>query len=78
MIGVQEPLHVGLDLVFWTPHAGGAGTYAEELVRALHAVEPGTCVTAWVGRGAPEGLAERDWGGPTNFVRPIRYPTTMP
>jgi glycosyltransferase involved in cell wall biosynthesis len=62
-------MHVGLDLVYWVPDAGGSGTYAAELIRALHAVEPGLRVTAWLGRGAPTGLEERDWGGPVDWVR---------
>ena len=64
----MTPLHVGLNLVYWVPDAGGSGTYARELIRALHAVEPGTRVTAWVGQGAPEGLDSFDWGGETSFV----------
>ena len=64
-----DPLHVGLNLVHWVPDAGGSGTYARELIRALHAAEPGTRITAWVGRGAPAGLEAANWGGPTTFVR---------
>jgi glycosyltransferase involved in cell wall biosynthesis len=68
-VSARAPLHVGLDLVYWVPDAGGAGTYARELIRALHAAEPGTRITAWVGRDAARDLAERDWGGETRFVR---------
>ena len=64
----MAPLHVGLNLVYWVPDSGGSGTYARELIRALHVVEPGTRITAWVGRGAPTGLDTVDWGGDTTFV----------
>lgn len=69
----MAPLHVGLNLVYLTADSGGSGTYALELIRGLHAVEPGTRVTAWVGRGAPDGLEQRDLGGPVDWVRlPVR------
>jgi alpha-1,3-rhamnosyl/mannosyltransferase len=68
-VSAPAPLHIGLDLVYWVADSGGSGTYARELIAALHAAEPGTRITAWVGRGAPAGLAQRDWGGPTRFVR---------
>jgi glycosyltransferase involved in cell wall biosynthesis len=61
-------MHVGLDLVYWQPDSGGSGTYAAELIRALHRVEPGIQITAWVGKGAPAGLDERDWGGAVEWV----------
>src|SRR4051794_18562879 len=54
----DAPIHVGLDLVYFQPDSGGSGTYARELVRALHAVAPGIRITAWVGTGAPDV----DWG----------------
>ncbi|MCU1447877.1 MAG: glycosyltransferase family 4 protein [Acidimicrobiales bacterium] len=77
-----RPLHVGLDLVYWVPDSGGSGTYASELIPALHAAEPGSRVTAWVGRDAPQGLDRRDWGGRTSFVhlpvRSVGSPTHLP
>ena len=56
-------MHVGLNLVYWQPDSGGAGTYARELIRALHAVRPGLRVTAWLGTGAPADLdgLDADW-----------------
>ena len=65
----MRPLHVGLNLVYLEPDSGGSGTYARELVRALHAVEPGTRVTAWIARGAPAGIEQSDLGGPVGWVR---------
>ncbi len=61
-------MHVGLDLVYWVPDSGGSGTYAAELIRALHETEPGIQITAWVGKGAPRDLATRDWGGEVEWV----------
>ena len=49
-------MHVGLNLVYWQPDSGGSGTYARELIRALHAVRPGLRITGWLGTGAPEDL----------------------
>ena len=66
-------MHVGLNLVYWVPDSGGSGTYAAELIRGLHAAQPGTRITAWVARGAPDDLEQRDWGGPVDWVRlPVR------
>jgi glycosyltransferase involved in cell wall biosynthesis len=66
---VSAPLHVGIDALQWVPDASGVGTYARELIRALHAAEPGTELTVWVGARAAADLEQRDWGGPTTFVR---------
>jgi glycosyltransferase involved in cell wall biosynthesis len=62
-------MHVGLNLVYWEPESGGSGTYAAELIRGLHRVEPGTQITAWVAQGAPADVDRRDWGGPVDWVR---------
>jgi glycosyltransferase involved in cell wall biosynthesis len=60
---MERPLHVGLNLVFLEPDSGGTGTYARELIRGIHALEPDTRITAWVGTGAPD----LDW--PVEWVR---------
>jgi glycosyltransferase involved in cell wall biosynthesis len=61
-------MHIGLNLVYWVPDSGGSGTYAAELIRALHRTQPGTRITAWVGQGAPAGLDAHDWGGEVDWV----------
>jgi glycosyltransferase involved in cell wall biosynthesis len=53
-------LRVGLDLVHWTPDAGGSGTYARELILGLTRVAPQVAITGWVGRGAPDDIDELD------------------
>ena len=49
-------MHVGLNLVYWQRDSGGSGTYARELIRALHAARPGLRLTGWLGTGAPADL----------------------
>ena len=49
-------MRLGLNLVYWQPDSGGSGTYARELIRALHAVRPGLQITGWLGTGAPDDL----------------------
>ena len=49
-------MHLGLNVVFWQPDSGGSGTYARELIRALHVVRPGIRITGWLGTGAPDDL----------------------
>jgi len=51
-----RPLHVGLNLVHARASAGGAMTYAKELVAGLVAVEPQTRITAFVTVAAPPEL----------------------
>lgn len=53
---MTRPLRVGMNLLFASPSAGGAKRYAEELLRAMLAVEPETEVTAFVSAEAPEEL----------------------
>jgi glycosyltransferase involved in cell wall biosynthesis len=64
----ERPLSVGLNLVYLRDDSGGSGTYARELIRALHAVEPETRVTAFVSRAAPRSLLEADWDGAIDWV----------
>ena len=74
----DQPLRVGLDLVYLERDSGGSGTYARELVAAINRVEPATTITAWVGRGAPPDIEElTSWRG-TEIVRlPLRSTGSM-
>jgi glycosyltransferase involved in cell wall biosynthesis len=51
---LSPPLHVGLDLLFWHPRAGGIARYARELIPAMRALEPDLRVTAYVSSELPE------------------------
>lgn len=53
---MERPLRVGMNLLYVTAVAGGAGRYAYELLRAMLEVAPETEVTAFVSRDAPEHL----------------------
>lgn len=65
----RPPLHIGLDLLFWHPRAGGMARYARELTRAMRAVEPDLRVTAYVSRELPEDGPEALGDG----VRVVRF-----
>jgi glycosyltransferase involved in cell wall biosynthesis len=47
---VSRPLRVGLNLVYLVRRAGGAGTYARELIPELLLAQPGIRITAFVSR----------------------------
>jgi glycosyltransferase involved in cell wall biosynthesis len=71
-------LRIGLDLVYLEHDSGGSGTYARELVAAIHRIEPGTTITAWVGRGAPDDIDELTEWRTTEIVRlPVRSTGSM-
>lgn len=67
-------MRVGLNLVYLVRDSGGAGRYARELIRALHAVEPGTEITAFVSSEVPDDVTGADWDGQVEFVR---FPVTV-
>jgi len=67
------PLHVGLDLLFWHPRAGGMGRYARELVIAMRALEPDLRLTAYVSSEMPDDGPEALGDG----VHVVRYPVTV-
>ena len=47
---MSAPLRVGLNLVYLVRRAGGAGTYARELIPELLLAEPGIRITAFASR----------------------------
>jgi glycosyltransferase involved in cell wall biosynthesis len=64
-----EPLRIGLNLLYLVTGAGGAGTYALELMPALLEAEPGTKLTAFVTHRVPESVLEEPWAGEIQWVR---------
>jgi glycosyltransferase involved in cell wall biosynthesis len=70
----DRPLRIGLNLVYLVRDSGGAGRYARELIRAIHAVEPGSEITAFVSSEVPDDVVEADWARPVEFVR---FPVTV-
>jgi glycosyltransferase involved in cell wall biosynthesis len=76
---VSRPLRVGLNLVYYVQGAGGAGTYARELIPALLAVDPAIRITAFVGSSAPPQLTAAPWAGAIEWVRfPVAYDGPRP
>jgi glycosyltransferase involved in cell wall biosynthesis len=71
---VSRPLRIGLNLVYLVEGSGGAGTYARELIPALLAAEPGTRITAFVGRTAPAEVVRASWASEVEWVTfPVDY-----
>ncbi len=67
-------MRVGLNLVYLVDRAGGAGTYAYELVPALLETDPSVRLTAFVSRDAPEDLRRQPWAGEVDWVElPVRF-----
>jgi len=69
---VRRGLSVGMNLLFLTPTAAGAGRYATELLPALLEAEPDIRLTGFVGADAPAGLFEHEWSRRISWTR---YPT---
>jgi glycosyltransferase involved in cell wall biosynthesis len=57
------PRAVGLNLMWMTDHAGGAGRYARELIPALLAGHPELRLHAFTSRAEPAGLRAEPWAG---------------
>jgi glycosyltransferase involved in cell wall biosynthesis len=70
----EQPLRVGLNLIFLQQASGGTGRYARELPGALLAVEPATEIDVFVSRDAPEDLWEEPWA---QSVRIVRCPISL-
>ena len=72
----ERPLRVGLNVLHAVEGAGGAGTYARELIGALLAEEPATRITAVVARNASPWVTESDWSAEIDIVRlPVSFGT---
>lgn len=61
-------MHVGLNLIFMTPSAGGTGTYARELIRALLALRDAPRLTLYAGPHAPQDLRAEEWAREVSWV----------
>jgi glycosyltransferase involved in cell wall biosynthesis len=67
-------MRIGLNLVYLVERAGGAGTYAYELLPALLATDPSIRLTAFISRDAPPDLREQPWAGEIDWVElPVRF-----
>jgi glycosyltransferase involved in cell wall biosynthesis len=65
---------VGLNLVYLVERAGGAGTYAYELLPALLDADPTVRLTAFVSRDAPPDLRRQPWAEEIDWVElPVRF-----
>lgn len=72
---MPKPLHVALNLFYLVERSGGAGTYAQELLRGIFAAEPETRVTAFTSKEIPPAYVARDWGGQVDWV-PMPFTVT--
>ncbi|WP_354699228.1 glycosyltransferase [Paraconexibacter sp. AEG42_29] len=72
---MPQPLHVALNLFYLVERSGGAGTYAQELLRGMFAAEPDTRVTAFTSKEIPPEYVARDWGGHVDWV-PMPFTVT--
>jgi glycosyltransferase involved in cell wall biosynthesis len=71
----MSDLRVGLNLMYLNERAGGAGTYARELMRAMIEADPGLALTAFVSSEAPAWTRATD--GFASEVDWIRFPLTI-
>jgi glycosyltransferase involved in cell wall biosynthesis len=69
------PLHLALNLFYLVERSGGAGTYAQELMRGIFAAEPETRITAFTSKEIPAEYVARDWGGRVDWV-PLPFTVT--
>jgi glycosyltransferase involved in cell wall biosynthesis len=67
-------VRVGLNLFFMNPQAGGAGTYARELIPAMLAAEPSLRLTAFVCSEVPDDMTDAPWAASVDWVR---FPLTV-
>jgi len=67
-------MRVGLNLFFLNPKAGGAGTYAKELVPALLEADPSLELTAFVCKEVPDEFRHAPWASSIDWVR---FPLTV-
>jgi glycosyltransferase involved in cell wall biosynthesis len=71
-----DSLRIGLNLLYLMPGAGGAGTYASELMPALLEVDPATRLTAFVTERVPPELLSRAWAREVEWVRHAVAPSS--
>ena len=65
----EPPLRVGLNLLHAVEGAGGAGTYARELIGALLEEDPSIQITALVPRNAPRWVSRSSWSAEIDTMR---------
>ena len=65
---MTRPLRVGLNLAYLVRRAGGAGTYARELIPELLHAEPGIRLTAFVSRELDEDDRRASWADEVEWV----------
>ena len=65
---MARPLRIGLNLVYLVRRAGGAGTYARELIPELLRTEPGLRITAFVSQELDPGDRRAPWAGEVDWV----------
>jgi glycosyltransferase involved in cell wall biosynthesis len=65
---VTRPLRIGLNLVYLVRRAGGAGTYARELIPELLRAEPRTHVTAFASRELAPEDRQAPWADEVEWV----------
>jgi glycosyltransferase involved in cell wall biosynthesis len=65
----EAPLRIGLNLLYLVTGAGGAGTYALELMPALLEAEPAMKLTAFVTHRVPQSVFAEPWAGEVEWVR---------
>lgn len=70
-----RPLHIALNLFYLVERSGGAGTYAQELLRGIFAAAPDTRITAFTSSEVPAEYVARDWGGEVEWVS-FPFPVT--
>jgi glycosyltransferase involved in cell wall biosynthesis len=67
----RSGLRVGLNLIFMTAAAGGAGRYARELIPAMLTLESELRMTAFTSSDLPQTILEEPWAGEIEW---IHYP----
>lgn len=64
----RQPLRVGLNLVYLVRRAGGAGTYARELIPELLRAEPDLAITAFASRELDPADRDATWAAEVEWV----------
>ena len=64
----ERPLRIGLNLLYLVRRAGGAGTYARQLIPRLLEAEPGTRLTLFVSRELADEDRAAPWAGEVEWV----------